>query len=86
MGFLFLQKKHSIFGNFRIKLLLKTECTIKPFQFWNIFSSELLAYSISHVHSQHVRAASPRTSNPNCIGVNEYYRYINDSCSLFQVL
>jgi len=58
-GFLFLQKKHSIFGNFHIKLLFKTECTIKPFQLWNISASELLAYSISHVHSQHVRAASP---------------------------
>jgi hypothetical protein len=40
MGFLFLQKKHSIFGNFHIKLLFKTECTTKPFQPWNIFSLE----------------------------------------------
>jgi len=51
MGFLFLQKKHSIFGKLHIKLLFKSECTIKPFQSWNIFSSEQLTYSLSHVHS-----------------------------------
>jgi len=81
MEFLLLQKNHSIFGNFQIKPLFKTECTIKPFQPWNIFSSEPLACSISHVHL-HVQAVSPRTSNPNSIRMIEYYRYINDLCSL----
>jgi len=85
MGFLFLQKKHSIRGNFHIKLLFKTEYTMKRFQPWNIFSSEQLSCSISHVHS-HVQAVSLQTSNPSSIGVIEYYRYINDLCSLFQKL